>query len=29
MSRALRPVRAGLALPEAEEGENVMQLIYR
>ncbi|HBF80256.1 MAG TPA: hypothetical protein DD420_10130 [Streptomyces sp.] len=28
-SRALRPARAGLALPETEEGENVMELIYR
>lgn len=29
MSRALRPARAGLARPEAEEGVNVMGLIYR
>ncbi|AGJ58184.1 hypothetical protein F750_5755 [Streptomyces sp. PAMC 26508] len=29
MSRALRPARAGLARPETEERENVMQLIYR
>lgn len=29
MSRALRPARTGLARPEAEEGVNVMGLIYR